>query len=255
MQSVEQLLTQLRDADESQAYKLLFEQVQAAMKATRPGAEDERAALAAAVCAELSRTVEVPPSKPNRPPTQRPLYPANVQRTVITRVLQYVAGDAEVPFLVQAMKNLEVREPARCALAYNCSPASTKALIDALGEVGPEFLIGVVGSLGKRRCPDAMTALRKLAGDESYDPEIRLAAVEMLANDPEPANDAIIVAMAQCPCPMTRARTAKARVRLAETLAKAGKKADAKKIYQAIKACKCDHPAQKKAAELALQSL
>ncbi|NLX13742.1 MAG: hypothetical protein GXY44_08840 [Phycisphaerales bacterium] len=250
MQSFEELLNQLRGADDPTAYNILLQLTESAMKATRPGAESERQALAATIRTELSRTPETPADQPAKAGT---LYPLTLQQTIITRLLCYVAGDEEIPFLAGAMTNLDIREAARCALACNPSPAATKALIDALNAIGPEFLTGVVSSLGQRQCPEAMTALQKLAVDETYDMQVRLAAVDMLANYPEPANDEIILAIAQSPC--SKAKAAAARVRLAETLNKVGNKNAARNIYQAIKACKCDHPAQKKAAELALQNM
>ncbi|MGL5094161.1 MAG: hypothetical protein ACRDD1_01135, partial [Planctomycetia bacterium] len=48
-------------------------------------------------------------------------------------------------------------------------------------------------------------------------------------------------------------RAARARVRLAETLAKAGKKAEAKKVFQSV--AESAGPAQKKAAEIGLKNL
>ena len=92
--------------------------------------------------------------------------------------------------------------------------------------------------------------MKKCIEDQSF--EIRLAAAEALANQPDAANDALIEKAAGPGYGRMGKRAAKARLRLASNLRRAGDKDAAAKIYQAISTGKFD-PAQKKAATAALR--
>src|SRR5262249_22797861 len=145
----------------------------------------------------------------------------------------------------------ETRESARWALDRVPTAAATAALVAALDQVGPEFRVGVINALGKRRTPEVQTALHRQAADA--DEEVRLAAAEALANFAEASNDHAIVA-AGSGSPRSKARAQKARIRLAETLRVAGNKDAAVSIYRAVLADDADKP-QKKAAQQALEQL
>ena len=220
-------------------------------QATAPGQEAQRAEVAAALAAEL--TAKTPPRKDDRgrdiPP--QPVHPPRV-RNKIASLLGYVLGDEQVPALVEALKDFDVRESARQALEANPSPATTKALIDALQSVGPRFRVGVVGALANRREPEVLATLREVASND-IDEEVRLAAIEALACFPAVENDAIIAQAAEELSGAARTTALRARVRLAETLRTAGRDADARKIYEAIRAGDAS-PAQKKAADLGLKA-
>jgi HEAT repeat protein len=125
-------------------------------------------------------------------------------------------------------------------------------LIAALDQVGPEFRVGVINALGKRRGPDVVAALHQQAADPN--PEVRLAAVEALANAPEASNDDPIAAAGRTDSPRGKSRANKARIRLAETLRNAGNKPAAIAIYRSVASSDADAP-QKKAAQRALDQL
>ena len=218
-----------KPAEAFKAYKQLEE---TATRASAPGSEAKCAEVAAELAAELN--AETPPTK-NEKGKEEPgksKYSSTV-RNKICRLLACVGGAKEVPALVKMIGELEVREMARWSLDRNRSQAATDALIKALEEVGTEFRVGVVGSLGKRKCAMAMAALQDVANADA-EPEVRINAVEVLANFPEPANADVILKATQCACPLLSTRAWKAAVRLAENLRKAGKKSDAAALDRKI---------------------
>jgi hypothetical protein len=251
MPSIQELVAQF-GAEQEAAYTA-YRQVEVMVtRASAPGKEAEKAQLAAELTGALWAMTE--PKKDDQGKKARPeiRYPL-VARIKILRLLPYVAGAKEVPAIAKAMDDLDLREDARCALDRDPSEKATKALVDALdASVGPQFRVGIVGSLAKRPSAQAMAALQRATSDP--EPAVALAAVMGLANFPEPANDDFIVKAAHCKCPVARANALKARVRFAENLSKAGAKFAAKKVYQSIAAGDAD-PLQKQAAEMALKAM
>jgi hypothetical protein len=245
------MLRNLGAADPVVAFKTSQMLSTMAMASTAPDKSALRAEVAGFLAGELNATD--PGGKDDKgkdkPPVQR--YSTAV-RNQVARLLGIVAGAAEVPALAQAMKDLDLRESARCALDRNRSPEATDALLAALAEVGPAFRVGVVGSLGDRGGERVTRALQGLADDE--DVEVRLAAADALAKIPDAGNDAVLSQMSKQACPCTRETATKARIRLAETLARAGDKSAARRILQDIRQSDAAAP-QKKAAEIGLKGL
>jgi len=250
MPSIKELVGQLGGDQEAafRAYKAIEDIV---TRASAPENDKERAAAAADLAAELNAKTEPEKDDKGKEKPPRLIHSARV-RSKIARLLGYVAADKEVPALVEALDDLDVREMARFALDRSISPKTTEALINALeDQVGPDFRTGVVNALAKRGCARSLAALKKTA-ESDEDRPVRIAAVEALANFADPSNDALIAKAAKADCPKCRVRANKARMRLAETLCKAGDKSAARKIYKAI--CASDAcPPQKKAAEMALK--
>ena len=246
-------VVELGDKDQVVAYRAYKNLEETATRAGAPGLDSRRAGLAAALTAELLAKGEPPKNKqgkPKGPPP--PLYSTGV-REKLCRLLSYVAAAGEVPVLAELMGDLDVREMARFALDRNTSDAATDALITALDQVGPTFRVGVVNALGKRQGPKVLDALQKTASEDAI-PEVQIAAVEALANSPEPSNADIVMKATKCPVPGHKSRAYKAAVRLAETLAGAGHKSAAVQLYRAIQAGDADE-AQKKAAGIGLKTL
>lgn len=246
-----EMLKSLGDADQAAAYKAYQSLEMAALAFTAPGKEAMQAEMAAFLAEQLNATD--PGGKDNKgkdkPPVQR--YPMPVRRQ-IARLLGLVSGAPEVPALAAAMKDFELREAARCALGANPSDQATDALLEALNEVGPTFRAGVVGSLGDRKGEKVVKALQGLINDP--DGEVRVAAADALARIPDAGSDKVLVMLTKQECRCTREAAHKARVRLAETLAAAGDKTAARRIYQDIRHSEAGEP-QKKAAEIGLAAL
>lgn len=250
MISISEVAAQLGSDDQVKAYQACQKLSEVVSAVTKPGNSAEQTAVANALVDELTAKIKTE-AQAGKPATERPKHPASV-RNQLAQFLAQVADDAQVPALVAASNELETREMVRWALDRIPTPAATAALVAALEQVGPEFRVGVINSLAKRKGADVAAALHRAAGDA--DNEVRLAAVEALASFPEPSNDDAIAAATKNGLPRDRARAQKARVRLAETLRLAGNKNAAIAIYKTIIANDADEP-QKKAARLALEQL
>ena len=245
-ENIQQLVKDLGNEDAGAAYKAEHILSTMAAHAADPDKGDERAAVAAALAAELIAETEYKDRDKTR---TRPTHSARARRHV-ARCLSLVGGDKEVDALAKAMEDFDVRDMARFALERNPTAATTAALITAVDHVGTDFRVGVVNALGRCHCEASMNALRSLTSDA--DGEVRLAAAEALAGFAEPTHDAIIAGAAKADAPRAEARAAKARIRLAETLRNAGEQAAATRIYNTMKQSNKVAPAQRKAAELAL---
>jgi HEAT repeat protein len=246
-----EMLKTLGSPDQATAYKAYQLLEMTALAYSAPDKQAPRQDMAAMLASELNATD--PGGKDDKgkdkPPVQR--YSMDVRRQ-IARLLGYVSGAAEVPALAAAMKELDLREEARCALDRNSSDEATDALLAALNEMGPRFRVGVVNSLGNRKGDKAVKALQSLVNDE--DREVRIAAADALAKIPDLTSDTVLVTLSKQECRCTRQAAHKARVRLAETLAKAGDKTAARKIFQSVRHSEADEP-QKKAADIGLKAL
>lgn len=251
------LVADLGADDSVKAYRADRSLTDLVHRAGGPKGQAERAAHAKALAAELAATREAGTDRRGKP-TREPKHSSKVRRE-ICRHLSMVAGPPEVAALRQATGDLEVREMARWTLERMTCPEATAVLIDlATGGVGDEFRIGAINALGRRCCGDAkvVETLRKCAGDDAF--AVRMAACDALANHPAADSDATLLAAGKQgegqAARHARRHIAKARVRLAETLVRAGQKAAGKKIYQAVLADKIDEP-QKKAAQRGLEQL
>ena len=243
MPTLEQLSDQLNSGDQPTVYRAKRALEEMAATAGAPGNNDQRQTLAAALAkAETAQNEK----------GDAPKYSTKA-RGEIARTLSEVAGDREVPSLKDALKDFDAREMARFALDRMTCQAATDALIDAaVNAVGVEFRVGAINALGRRSGSSVIDALKKCVAER--DAEIRLAAAEALAHQADPSADEVIVAAGKQGGHRAALRTNKARVRLAGTLAQAGRKDAAKSIYQSI-AQSDAAPPQKKAAQSALSQL
>lgn len=248
MLSVEQLSDQLASSDQAKVYRAKRALADLTAAAGAAGKDKERAELAAS----LAKIVAATKPKGGKDKTPVPAYSARV-RDEICRALAAVGGDMEAPALKQALADFESREMARFALdRMTCQAAADVLAEAALQSVGAEFRVGVVNALGRRSGSGVVDALKKCATDA--DPHVRLAAAEALANHADASADELLVAAGKHAGGRAALRATKARIRLAETLVRAGQKDAGKKIYQAIAQSNARAP-QKKAAQQALSQL
>lgn len=246
-ESIGNLVEQLGSGDQAQGYKAYLELFNRAASAGAPGNESARSELARELAAELNAEVEDGDSK-------RQKHSAKV-RGLVARVLALVGGDEQVPAVKQTLGDFHAREMGRWSLDRIPGEAATSALIVAAVEgIGPEYRIGAINALGKRQGDATVAALKQCA--EDGDLEVRLAAVEALSNQTEPEADASFASLlAESHLPeRARGRAIKARIRLAETLARAGQTSAAKSVYEAVLAGKPDDP-QRAAAQRGLAGL
>ncbi len=245
MPDIDALVAGLGSDDQAADYRAHKALLEIVSSANAPGQESQRREVADKLAAELNATVK-DGDKVNA-------KHGDEARRQIAQLLSYVGGGAQVPALAEGLKDLDLREMCCLALDANPSAEATAALIDALaGDVGPEFLIGVIAALGRREGSGVVAALGQAV--ESDDPRIAGSAAEALANFPVAESDALIEKLARSGAPRARACANRARIRLAETLRVAGQKDNARRIYQAVQSGSADE-AQKKAAQLGLAAL
>ena len=169
MATINALAVQLGSDDQTAAFKAK----QALSQAVWHAVGADAGALAKEIAAEYAAKAEGKDEPKHSPKV----------RSELAQALSLVGGDAEVPALDASSKASPDREMARWSLDRIPTAASTAALIlAARSDVGTEFRVGAIGSLGKRvGGPVEMNAaLKELAADKEL--EVRIAALEALAN-------------------------------------------------------------------------
>ena len=283
MPNIEQLCRQLGSDDQVKVYQARLELTKLVALAGAPGKEADRPAVAKSLADLLVAEREGKDAK--GAPTKSPELSVQA-RNYLLRYLAEVGGDGQVEAIQRSMGDFDVREMARWALTRMTAPSAVEVLATAATKgIGDEFRLGAINALGMKTGDKALAALKECLADRS--PEIRLTAVEALANFPDPTLDEAITAAlgpargpggpmgregqphaerpAQGPGPGQGGtgpwgaargfrRVARARLRLAANLAEAGHKDAARKIYQNIAESRADD-AQKKAAGAALARL
>jgi len=259
--AVAQWIRQMADSDQVVAYFAYQSLLEEVLHATAPGQEAAQADLTKVLGeALLAQSRQGARGQQSSPASGNPFLAAAARQTVpyqhparvrvnLARLLGYMPHEAAAPYLAKALGDLDAREMARCSLELNPSERATEALVDALGAAGSTFIVGVVNSLAKRKGAAAVAALRKAAEDPQ--PEVRMAALQALADVPDPAHDAIFEKAARLASPEERRAAHIARTRLAEALRAGGNQQAAERVYRSILASDADAP-QKQAARLAL---
>ena len=135
-----------------------------AFRASRPGAEAERAACSKAIAAELDTRVE-------------PLA-----RVWLLRQLERIGREEAVPKVAAMLADGDttVRESARRALQKNPATEANAALQKALGSADTAWRVAVLNALGQRRDPANLNLLLQAAATDNDD--VRMAALVGLAN-------------------------------------------------------------------------
>lgn len=161
-QAVDDLLPRLAAAKVQDRYSAQMDLQKLALDAARPGAEAERAQMAA-----ILATKAADPAVPQ---------PARVW---VVRQLEYIGGAESVPALTTLLndEDRELKECARRALEKNPAPAATDSLRAALLQGGDSrWKIGLIQSLGERG--DAQSV--SLIAPSLDQPETSFAAAEAL---------------------------------------------------------------------------
>ncbi len=261
---VTQWIRQMGSADQTvafYAYQSLQEHI---LRASAPGREQDRKALAAALGEALTAAAKTkagaaqPASFGNNPflqavASQLPSFehPPAV-RTKLARLLGLLPQPNAVPYLAKALDDLDAREMARCSLEANAAPEALDALLRALNAAGSAFRIGVLNSLAKRRDPRSAPALKAAAEDPH--PEVRIAALYALAALSDPSTDALLETAARSDHAGERHAAHICRIRLAANLLAAGDRQNAARIFKAVAESDAVEP-QKNAARAALTGL
>jgi HEAT repeat protein len=144
------------------------------------------------------------------------------------RMLKVVGSEKSVPALAKLLTDEKLSHAARIALEALPGESTDAALRDALGKTSGKLKIGVTGSLGARGDHKAIPALAKLTGDNDADTAI--AALKALGRigGIEAAN----ALKAAKPPKAAEVTAIEMHLLCAESLAKAGDTATAKKLYE-----------------------
>jgi len=186
-------------------------------RASRPGADAERAAVSKAIAAKLATDLPKP------------------ARIWLTKQLLHVGRAESVDALAAELtdKDAEVRDWARRALSNNPAPEAGEKLAAALQAAGtPDERIALINALGYRRDKAAAPALIPQASAD--DDAVRIAAVEALALTGDPsAAEPLAAAMAKGG-PRARAMATDSYLLLADKLCQGGDKAAALAMYRKL---------------------
>lgn len=174
-----------------------------AYRATRPGAETERAAIARALlrCAQNSSL--------NQPARERSLY-----------FLSLTGGSESVPALSAMLNDPAIREMARFALVRIPAPEAGRALINALPKADPAFQVAIMGGLAERKERAAAPVVAKMLSSDN--PQVRRAALETLGSIPNRASADLLWRIRTRGAGWERIAARDAYIRLAESLAASG---------------------------------
>lgn len=250
MATVTELCNDLCSGEQVKAFQARQALTKLCYEVGAPGREADKTATAGELAAFLAKTK---PAKDNRGEATVESISTSLGATDVCRALAAVGGDAEVAAVAECLKNIDLREAARWCLTRMTCQAATDALVAALqSAAGTEFRVGIVNALAKKNGSATVEALKTSTTD--HEPEVRLAAAEALALMPDAALDAAIASTTTGASTRRAARTARARLRLAETLLRAGQKDAAKTVFAAIAAADVPAP-QKKAAAAAAATL
>jgi HEAT repeat protein len=150
------------------------------------------------------------------------------------RELSLIATNASIPVLAPLLTDAAFSQMARYALARIPGPAADEALRQALEKAEGKVRIGIINSLGERRDPKSVPALRALAG--SADPAAAEAAVAALAAIADrPALAALGALLGQTGGEL-RQRVAEAYLQCADQFRARGDRSAAAKVYRQLNA-------------------
>lgn len=248
MATMTELCADLCSGEQVKAYQAKQSLTKQVCELGGSGKETDKAAAAKELAEALAK---LKPAKDNRGEATPASMESAEGGVEICRALALVAGDAEVPTLAGALKNIDLREAARWCLARMTCQGATDALVEAFQTAaGTEFRVGLLNALAKKSGSTVVETLTKATEDD--EPEVRLAAAEALAESPDAANDLVIAALEFGGNPRFESRAARARIRLANTLTRAGHQEAAQAVFSAVAKAETAEP-QKKAAAAALK--
>jgi HEAT repeat protein len=146
------------------------------------------------------------------------------------RELARVATPEAIAVLADLLPNEELSHMARYALEPIPDPAADEGPLGALARTQGQMLVGVIGSLGKRGSPKAVSSLRSLLSDA--DPDVAQAAARALGSiGGSAATDALLQDLPHT-LPVNRVAVCEGLLRCAEKL----NAKSAETVYDALRA-------------------
>ena len=203
------LVDMLKEPDKGDDYKANYLLHAVATYARRPDAEDQRKSVTEALVSTLEG--------------ERPVI---VRKHVLEELL-WIGGTEPVEALTKLLLDPELCDFAARALEARKMAAPLRA---AQPKAAGRNRVALIQALGELHDAEAVPALVQDAA--SADPDVRLAAVEALANIGDPRGvDAVLAAAKMEKATYGEMGAAEAALRLGQNLLDAGKKDEARRIY------------------------
>jgi len=167
-------------------------------------------------------------------------------RIAVSKPLSWIAGSESVKVLAAFLTDSEASDPARYVLERIPGEEADRALLEALDKSSPEFLPGIIGSLGRRRVKAAVPYFEKLLKKDPS-PAVTAAILEALGNLDNAETTKPLKNYIQFPDEKIRLVAIDSMVRIAQREIKENKLEEAAKISDLLLGVKLE-PAQKVAA-------
>jgi len=148
------------------------------------------------------------------------------------RQLSIIGTDASVPTLGRMLTGEETSDMARYALERIPGPAADDALLSALGKATGKPKIGIVNSLGQRKCSKASSALAAMLS--SSDQTLAAAAAAALGQIADATAAEALAKAVGTTTGKVRMRVLDSYLRCADKLAEQGRRAQALAIYRQL---------------------
>ncbi len=167
-------------------------------------------------------------------------------RIAVSKPLSWIAGLESVQVLSAFLTDSEASDPARYVLDRIPGEEADRALLEALDKASPEFLPGIIGSLGRRRVELAVPYFEKLL-KKGMSPAVTAAILEALGNLNTAEATKLLTNYIQSPDEKIRLAAVDSMVRIAQRQIKENRLEEAGKISALLLGVKLE-PAQKVAA-------
>ena len=161
-EGVKELVANLKEANDKPVVQASFALESLVQYSSRPGADAERAALAAALAENIPAAVD------------------DVAKGVVVKALELCGSDAQVPAIVPMLDNPKVRTYAIFTLVQINSENSRKALRDAAAKASPEVALEYAPAFNKLKDAAAADLLLKML--DAAKPHQRSIVFTALAN-------------------------------------------------------------------------
>ena len=167
-------------------------------------------------------------------------------RIAVSKPLSWIAGSESVKVLSAFLTEPEASDPARYVLERIPGEEADRALLEALEKSSPEFLSGIIGSLGRRRVEAAVPYFEKLL-KKGPSPAVTAGILEALGNLNRAEATNLLKNYIQSPDEKIRLAAVDSMVRIAQRQIKENRLEEAGKISGLLLGVKLE-PAQKVAA-------
>ncbi|HQO75895.1 MAG TPA: HEAT repeat domain-containing protein [Candidatus Saccharicenans sp.] len=167
-------------------------------------------------------------------------------RIAVSKPLSWIAGLESVKVLSAFLTGPEASDPARYVLQRIPGEEADRVLLEALDKASPEFLPGIIGSIGRRRVEAAVPYFEKLL-KKGTSPVVTAGILEALGNLDSTEATKLLTNYLQSPDETIHLAAVDSMVRMGQRQIKENKLEEAARISDLLLGVKLE-PAQKVAA-------